>query len=160
MSPTDDLHDTDGATDCAADDKRLALALLRASGAVERRLDRVLSLTRGISFSEYHLVRELALTHDGAAARVDLAASIGLTPSAVTRALKPLEKMGYITTERSDRDSRRAIARLTPAGRELLDDAEGAVDDGVEGLGLPPGDDHPSGRADLLTLLDRLADLR
>jgi DNA-binding MarR family transcriptional regulator len=141
------------------DDKRLVLGLLRASGAVERRLDRILSHTRGISFSEYQLVRELALTHGGAAARVDLAASVGLTPSAVTRALKPLEKLGYVTTERSDRDSRRAIAQLTPAGRELLADAELAVDDGIDALGLPAtGPDDLNHH--LLTLLDRLADLR
>lgn len=153
-----DVHDPTG-PDAGGDDKHLVLGLLRASGAVERRLDRILSHTRGISFREYQLVRALARTHGGAAARVDLAASVGLTPSAVTRALKPLEKLGYVTTERSDRDSRRAIAQLTPAGRELLHDAELAVDDGVAALDLPTTG-HTDRYRDLLTLLDRLADLR
>ncbi len=116
--------------------KHLVLDLLRVAADVERRLDRKLNITRGISFSEYQLVRQLAASPGGAAARVELAEAVGLTPSAITRALKPLEKMGYVTTERSERDARRALAALTPAGHELLADAEGAVDDGIESLEL------------------------
>jgi DNA-binding MarR family transcriptional regulator len=137
--------------DPSNDDKRLVLALLQAAAGIERRLDRILATTRGLSFSEYHLVRQLAEAHDGAAARVDLADSVGLTPSAVTRAIKPLEKLGYITTERSARDSRRAIARLTEAGRELLADAEQAVDDGIAGLDL--ADDDRKGLTELVEQL-------
>lgn len=121
-------------------DKAVVLDLLRAAADIERRLDRKLNHTRGISFSEYQLVRHLAAAPGAAAARVDLAEAIGLTPSAVTRALKPLEKMGYVTTERSERDARRALARLTPAGHELLADAEVAVDDGIESLDLDAGE--------------------
>jgi len=77
--------------------------------------------------------------HQESATRVDLAAAVGLTPSAVTRALKPLEKMGYVVTEKSDRDARRSLASLTPAGRHLLADAQGVVDDsvGLMELGSP-----------------------
>lgn len=120
--------------------KHAILDLLRVSGQVERALDRRLSSLRGISFSEYQLVRELAASPGGAAARVDLATAVGLTPSAVTRALKPLEKLGYVTTERSERDARRALATLTPAGVELLADAESAVDDSVEAIAVTPDD--------------------
>jgi DNA-binding MarR family transcriptional regulator len=60
---------------------------------------------------------------------VDLAHAVGLTPSGVTRALRPMEKLSIVSTVKSKRDARLAIAALTPAGRELLDDASGVVDD-------------------------------
>lgn len=118
------------------DDTDLVLLLLRTAGDIERKLDRMLASTRGISFSEFHLIRELATTHHGAASRVELAESVGLTPSAVTRALKPMEKMGFVATEKSERDARRSIARLTPAGQELLADAQHVVEDGIDDLHL------------------------
>ena len=118
------------------DDTDLVLLLLRTAAGIERKLDRMLAGIRGISFSEYHLIRELAGTHRGAASRVELAESVGLTPSAVTRALKPLEKLGFVATEKSQRDARRSIARLIPAGEELLADAQQVVEDGIGDLDL------------------------
>ncbi len=133
------------------EDVSVVLALLNAAGRVERRLDRVLSSVRGVSFSEYHLLRELSRMHQESATRVDLAAAVGLTPSAVTRALKPLEKMGYVVTEKSDRDARRSLASLTPAGRDLLADAQGVVDDSVGLMELGSPD-----QAAIAKLLDKL----
>ena len=60
---------------------------------------------------------------------MDLAHAIGLTPSGVTRALRPLEKLGLISTAKSKRDARLALASLTPAGQELVEDASGVVND-------------------------------
>jgi len=116
------------------------LAFLRTASRVERRLDRSLACTRGLSLSEYQLLRELAGTFNGAAARVDLADAVGLTPSAVTRALKPLEKLGYVTTERDERDARRSVATITAGGERLLDDADGVFRDGVRELTLSATD--------------------
>lgn len=105
------------------------LMLLETAARVERRLDLALSSIRGISFSEYRLLRALDRTPSGSATRVDLAAAVGLTPSAVTRALKPLEKLGIVVTQKSDRDARRSLASLTSAGLDLLADARGVVAD-------------------------------
>ncbi len=109
--------------------KNLAFELLDAAGYLERRLDRALSTIRGLSFSEYRLLRALAAQPEARAMRVDLAQAVGLTPSAVTRALKPLEKLCYVETLKSDRDARRSLACLTDSGRELLSDAEGIARD-------------------------------
>ena len=117
-------------------DEALVFALLETAARVERRLDRALSNTRGISFREYHLLLALSGLYDGSATRVELAAAVGLTPSAVTRALKPLEKLGYVVTRKSDRDARRSLAVLTDGGRILLGDAEQAVKDVVAQLPL------------------------
>ena len=118
------------------EDEKLILQLFETAGYLERRLDRVLSYTRGISFREYHMLRELALHFNDAATRVDLAAAVGLTPSAVTRALKPLEKLGYIQTRKDERDARRSLAMLTETGQTLYREAQTLVQEQVNLLPL------------------------
>ena len=130
----------------------LALQLASAWSRLERSLDPSLSAVRGISFAEYRLLRTLDQSPGGRASRVDLAAAVGLTPSGVTRALRPLEKLGVVQTRRSDRDARLALASLTDAGRELVADAAGVVED-VMGTLLK----HvPSRRATLSDLVEEL----
>ena len=110
------------------------LQFLEAAAALERKLDRALSSARGISFSEYRLLRTLATARTGGFSRIDLADAVGLTASAVTRALKPLEKLGYVTTERNERDARQSLATITAGGLELFDDAQSVLLDTLGGL--------------------------
>ena len=112
----------------------LALAFAGAWDRLERRLDHSLGAIRGISLAEYRLLRALGDAPGSRASRVDLADAVGLTPSGVTRALRPLEKLGIVSTVKSERDARLAIAELTPAGRELLQDASGVFDDTMKSL--------------------------
>jgi len=133
----------------------LVFALLKSASKVERRLDRALSCTKGISFTEYYLLTELNDNYNGSATRVEIAAAVGLTPSAITRALKPLEKIGFVVTEKSDRDARRSMATLTNAGTELLKDAHQIVLDEIEQLDLPD-----TGVDETLALLDKAIGIR
>lgn len=110
------------------------LVLLDVAARIERRLDNALSMTRGISFSEYRLLKALAGAGTRGVMRVDLAEAVGLTASAVTRALRPLEKIGVVATEKHERDARCSLATLTPAGAELLSDAERVVADGLDAI--------------------------
>jgi len=110
-------------------EQTLALAFAAAWNRLERRLDHSLGAIRGISLAEYRLLRALGDAPGSQASRVDLARAVGLTPSGVTRALRPMEKLGIVSTVKSKRDARLAIAALTVAGREVLDDASGVVDD-------------------------------
>ena len=110
-------------------EQTLALAFAAAWNRLERRLDSSLGAIRGISLAEYRLLRALGDAPGSQASRVDLAQAVGLTPSGVTRALRPMEKLNIVSTVKSKRDARLAIAALTPAGRELLDDASGVVND-------------------------------
>jgi DNA-binding MarR family transcriptional regulator len=114
--------------------QELALTLLGAASKLERRLDRGLSFIKGISFSEYQLLRALQSQHNATATRVDLAAAVGLTPSGVTRALRPLEKLGFVKTTKDARDARRSLATLTDHGVELVSDAAGVVDDVIRDI--------------------------
>ena len=110
-------------------EQALALAFAGAWNRLERQLDHNLGAIRGISLAEYRLLRALDDAPGSQASRVDLAQAVGLTPSGVTRALRPMEKLGIVSTVKSKRDARLAIAALTPAGREVLDDASSVVDD-------------------------------
>lgn len=107
----------------------LLLTFASAWNRLERRLDASLGAIRGISLAEYRLLRALGDAPEARASRVDLAQRVGLTPSGVTRALRPMEKLGIVSALKSKRDARLSIAALTPAGRELLDDASAVVDD-------------------------------
>ena len=92
-------------------------------------------MIKGISFSEYQMLAALRDHPAAAATRVDLAAAVGLTPSGVTRALKPMEKLGFVETAKDARDARKSLATLTPAGIELVVDADGVVGDAIAELG-------------------------
>jgi DNA-binding MarR family transcriptional regulator len=115
-------------------EQTLSLNFAAAWNRLERRLDASLGSIRGVSLAEYRLLRALADAPNSQASRVDLAQAVGLTPSGVTRALRPMEKLGIVSTLKSKRDARLALAALTPAGRELVDDASGVVDDTMKVL--------------------------
>lgn len=109
--------------------QEFALAFAAAWNRLERHLDGSLGSIRGISLAEYRLLRALLDAPGSRASRVDLAHAVGLTASGVTRALRPLEKLGVVSTVKSERDARLAMATLTDAGQELLRDASGVVND-------------------------------
>ncbi|MDJ0795031.1 MAG: MarR family winged helix-turn-helix transcriptional regulator [Woeseiaceae bacterium] len=110
-------------------EQQLGMAFAAAWSRLEKRLDHSLGAIRGISLAEYRILRALGDSPNARASRVDLAEQVGLTPSGITRALRPMEKLGIVSTVRSKRDARLAIAALTTSGRELLNDASGVFDD-------------------------------
>ena len=112
----------------------LVLEFLETASTLERKLDRELLYTKGVSFSEYRLLKTLYELNAGGLPRIDLANAVGLTASAVTRALKPLEKIGLVTSKRSERDARQSLVAITSAGRELLEDARAILLDALRGL--------------------------
>ena len=118
----------------ATKEQSFLLAFAGAWNRLEHRLDSSLGSIRGISLAEYRLLQALANAPNSQASRVDLAQAVGLTPSGVTRALRPMEKLGMVTTIKSKRDARLALAALTPSGRELVDDASGVVNDTMKSL--------------------------
>jgi DNA-binding MarR family transcriptional regulator len=136
-------------------DHELVFSLLAAASGIERRLDSSLGAIKGITFREYQLLRALQQAHDSTATRVGLARLVDLTPSGVTRALKPLEKLGYVSTSKDGRDARRSLATLSDAGRELVADASGVVADVIDGLPLSTLTPQPIG--ELLSVLQRLS---
>lgn len=134
-------------------EQSLALAFAANWNRVEKRLDSSLGAIRGISFAEYRLLRALSDAPNSWASRVDLALAVGLTPSGVTRALRPMEKLGYVTTAKSKRDARLALASLTPAGQGLVNDASGVMDDMMKTI-LERSRKSPAEVDEMITMLE------
>jgi DNA-binding MarR family transcriptional regulator len=111
------------------------LEFLETASNLVHRLDRALSI-RGMSFNEYRILSVLSETAAVGCPRIELASAVGLTPSAVTRALKPLEKLGYVISVRNNRDARQSLATIKPAGLELLNDGRSIMHELFRGLPL------------------------
>lgn len=109
----------------------LVTALLDAANQVAHQLDGPLSQFKGLSLSEYQLLAALGDQHRATATRVDLAAAVRMTPSGVTRALRPLEKLGYVETKKDERDARRSLAALTRHGHKLVAESSKLIDEAV-----------------------------
>ncbi|MDG2276917.1 MAG: winged helix-turn-helix transcriptional regulator [Pseudomonadales bacterium] len=140
-------------SDLLAPESLLAYILDTASG-LEREMDRALSNTRGITFREYRLVSVIAAAGSTGLPRIDLAHAVGLTASAVTRALRPLEKLGYLETARGERDAGESLAKITKGGTELLSDAQKILNEQLAGLPIEEiGDARLSTFTEVLHLL-------
>lgn len=101
----------------------LCVELTRAHTVATRRIDAKLSGIHGLSFSDFMILYHLDRAHGARLRRIDLADCMGLTASAVTRSLLPLEKIGLVGRQSDPRDARVGYANLTPTGKQLLTDA-------------------------------------
>jgi len=104
------------------------LSLAKVHARLARRFDGRLGSWHGISFADFILLLQLSRAPGSRLRRVDLATELGLTGSAVTRALIPLEKIGLVRREPDPRDARVGYAVLSRSGqrvvREALESAE------------------------------------
>jgi DNA-binding MarR family transcriptional regulator len=80
------------------------------------------SLVYGASFSEFVILRAVEAEGANGIRRVDLAERVGLSISGITRALQPLEKLGYIQTQDETLDARVRKVVLSKSGSELFAD--------------------------------------
>ena len=97
--------------------------LLRGHASATRELSAQLQAGHGLTINDYEALLHLARAENGHMRRVDLAQSLLLTPSGVTRLLDGLERCGYVGKATCDRDARVTYAVLTDAGREKLEQA-------------------------------------
>ena len=95
--------------------------IAKVHSLLSRRFDSLSA--HGISFSDFMILYLLSQAPGGKMRRVDLADKIGLTSSGVTRMLVPMEKIGLIQRETSDRDARVSYAAITNTGAGILQDA-------------------------------------
>ncbi len=96
------------------------LRLTRAYATLTRRLDTALSNLHGLSFSDFMILYYLDRAPETRLRRIDLAERLGVTASAVTRSLLPLEKLGLVARQPDPRDARVGYASLTASGQQLL----------------------------------------
>jgi DNA-binding MarR family transcriptional regulator len=96
---------------------------MRGAKVLSRRIDGRLGSLHGISFADFAILLQLGRAPGGRLRRIDLAEQLGLTASAVTRALIPLEKIGMVSRESDSSDARVSYASLTVAGRRVLEES-------------------------------------
>ena len=128
--------------------------LLRAHAALTRRFSADLQATHGLGLNAYEVLLHLAHAPERRMRRVDLAGSILLTASGITRLLDGLERAGYVDRAADENDARVTYAVLTDAGYNKLREAAPTHVGGIRELF---GDRFSSGELETLAeLLDRL----
>jgi len=90
---------------------------------ISKKLDASLGAVHGIGFTEYMILFHLNNSHNKTMRRIDLANSIGLTASGITRIVSPMKKIGLVMKERNPRDARVSLVKITSVGEVILGDA-------------------------------------
>lgn len=85
--------------------------------------------------------------------RIELAESIGLSASGITRLLLPMEKTGLVTKEVNPRDARVSLVKLTKTGKQMFNDSEKSLNQSAETLTRPLNDKQ---RDKFIELSDKL----
>ena len=94
------------------------LRFLRAHAAITRELSSRLEALHGLTLSDYDVLVQLYHAPERRMRRIDIARSVLLTPSGITRLLDGLESCGYVEKGRCESDARVTYAVLTtPGGR-------------------------------------------
>jgi DNA-binding MarR family transcriptional regulator len=118
-----------------------------------RRFNGDLSSAHGLTINDYEVLLHLAHAPDRMMRRVDLAKSVLLTPSGITRLLEGLERCGYVERASCSSDARVTYALLTDEGYEKLREASATH---VEGIRSHFADFSPEELETLAAMLGRL----
>lgn len=99
------------------------VALLRAHASSTRRFNAELVVEHGLTLNDYEVLLHLSRAEGKRLRRVDLAQSVLLTPSGITRLLAGLERAGYVERASCASDARVTYAQLTDDGEAKLREA-------------------------------------
>jgi DNA-binding MarR family transcriptional regulator len=88
----------------------------------------------GLTFALYEALRLLAFSRSGSLPMGKMGVRLMVHPAAVTNAIGKLEQRGLVQRSMSPADRRVVLAAITPAGRELAEQATGALNDAEFGL--------------------------
>ena len=102
----------------AAHELRAWRGMLRAHAALAKALDAQLEAAHGLQLSSYEVLMYLADAEDQRMRMCDLASTILLSRSGLTRLVDRLQREGLLERVACQNDARGAFAKLTPLGRE------------------------------------------
>jgi DNA-binding MarR family transcriptional regulator len=100
--------------------------LVRAYALTTRELSTELQESHGLTVNDFEALLVLAQAESGRLKRVELARTLLLTPSGITRLLRGLEDAGLVERATCATDLRVTYAQITAAGREKLQAAAAA----------------------------------
>ena len=127
------------------------IRFLRAHAAVTRELSARLETQHGLTLSDFDVLVQLYYAPDRQLRRVDLARTVLLTASGITRLLDGLERSGWVAKARCESDARVTYAVLTDAGVVKFEAAQATHRADIEELfGSRFSDDERSTLAELL----------
>ena len=101
-------------------------AFLRGHAALTRTLNAQLVAEHELTINDYEVLLRLSRAPNGQMERVDLARSLLLTPSGITRLLDGLQAAGWVEKASCATDARVTYAVLTETGGEKLRAAAGS----------------------------------
>jgi DNA-binding MarR family transcriptional regulator len=96
---------------------------LRAHAAITRQLSARLESQHGLTLSDYDVLVQRYFAPERALRRVDLARSVLLTASGITRLLDGLERSGWVEKRSCASDARVSYAALTESGASKFEEA-------------------------------------
>jgi DNA-binding MarR family transcriptional regulator len=96
---------------------------LRAHAALTRELSSRLEALHELTLSDFDVLVQLYYAEGRRMRRIDLARSVLLTASGITRLLDGLESSGLVAKERCESDARVTYAVLTKSGVKKIEDA-------------------------------------
>lgn len=96
---------------------------LRAHAALTRELSSRLEAVHELTLSDFDVLVQLYYADGRRMRRIDLARSVLLTASGITRLLDGLESAGLVAKDRCDSDARVTYAVLTKAGVKKIEEA-------------------------------------
>jgi MarR family 2-MHQ and catechol resistance regulon transcriptional repressor len=127
--------------------------LVEAYNLHERRLGRSLEEASGVPLAWFEVLLRLARADGGQLSMSALAGQVALTTGGITRLLDRMITAGYVERRTSTTDRRVALASLTPAGREKIEEAAAVHARDLREVFAPFG---PEERRSLDGFLDRL----
>jgi DNA-binding MarR family transcriptional regulator len=105
--------------------------MLRAHAELTKELDAELAREHDLPLSSYEVLLYLADAPDGRMRMAELADSVLLSRSGLTRLVDRLQREGLLKRQRCESDARGYFAEITPKGRRLFDAARRTHLDGV-----------------------------
>jgi DNA-binding MarR family transcriptional regulator len=119
------------------------LRIVQVHDRITRRVDSALHLQHDLSLTGFEALRRLAESPGERASMGELAEAVGLSRAGVTSTVSRLVADGLVLRERGADDRRLLHARLTPAGRQRVEQAAATHDGLVAHLLALLGDDAP-----------------
>lgn len=98
------------------------LNLTMTQALIARKFDSRLSL-HSLSLNDFMILFHLSRAPEEKFRRIDLAEKVGLSASAITKKIAPLEKIGMVQREANARDARVSFVKLANGGKRVLQEA-------------------------------------
>lgn len=123
-----------------ADGMSAVTSIMRAQQLMLARVE-VLLRPFKLTFARYEMLRLLSFTRDGALPMASASARLQVHPTSVTNTTDRLESAGLLERTAHPTDGRATLIRITPEGRQVVDEATEVINrEFFRDVGMPQDD--------------------